>query len=335
MSNGGTKSTRPVIAATIGDPAGIGPEVCVKALATGVLDELCRPVLIGDAEVVHHAARIGGVTRPIRAIRSIAELDASKDSITVLDPGGFAPANYTIGQSSLMCGEAVLGWLETGRQLGVDRAIAGLVWGPVNSDSLMLTGRIQHIDDLQPPATFMLRVSGALRVVPITEHIRVRDIPATVTTARVLELVALLHRALQDWGIRAPRIAVAGLNPHAMFDEDKQEVAPAVAAARQAGIDAYGPIAPDSVFRLAADGRYDAVVTMYHDQGQIAVKTLAFEGACTIFLGLPYVLVGVPHGSAFDIAGTGKAQHSSMLAAMKTAADLAGGRGFAAAEGIG
>jgi 4-hydroxythreonine-4-phosphate dehydrogenase len=138
----------------------------------------------------------------------------------------------------------------------------------------------------------------------------------------------MLDANLRKWGLKKPRIAVAGLNPHALFEEDREEIAPAVKAARSQGIDASGPVAPDSVFRMTLEGRYDAVVTMYHDQGQIALKTAAFEGACTIYMGLPYVLLNVPHGSAFDIAGKGVAQHRSMLAAMKTAAALAAGRGF-------
>src|SRR5262249_16657229 len=132
------------------------------------------------------------------------------------------------------------------------------------------------------------------------------------------------------WGLPKPRIAVAGLNPHAMFEEDREEVAPAIKEAREQGVDANGPISPDSVFRMALGGKFDAIVTMYHDQGQVAVKTSAFEGACTICLGLPYVLVAIPHGTAYDIAGTGKAQHFNMLAGLKTAARLAGGVGFAA-----
>jgi 4-hydroxythreonine-4-phosphate dehydrogenase len=131
----------------------------------------------------------------------------------------------------------------------------------------------------------------------------------------------------------SPRLAVAGLNPHAMFDDDHRRIGPAVEAARAQGITVDGPVGPDSVFRLAMDGRYDGVVTMFHDQGQIVVKTVAFAGACTVYIGLPYVLLNVPHGTAFDIAGRGVAQHQSMLAAFKTAARLASGRGRLESQG--
>jgi 4-hydroxythreonine-4-phosphate dehydrogenase len=200
----------------------------------------------------------------------------------------------------------------------------------VDSSSLKLGGIVKDIDDLQPPDTFMFRISGKLRAVPITEHIRIRDIPATVTQERVLHVIRMVDEKLRLWGLPRPHIAVAGLNPHAMFEEDREQVAPAIEAARALGIDASGPHSPDSVFRLAMEGRYDAVVTMYHDQGQIAVKTTAFEGACTIYMGLPYVMLNVPHGTAFDIAGKGKAQHYSVLAAIRTAAALAAGKGFLA-----
>jgi 4-hydroxythreonine-4-phosphate dehydrogenase len=315
----------PIVAATIGDPAGIGPEVCAKAAASVELQELCRPLLIGDADAVRKAMALSGIKLPLH---KVSDLSLETKSINVLDPGGVTPGYYTVGKPSAAAGNAVLDWIRLGAELGASGEIHGLIMGPVDGDSLMLSGKLNDIDELQPAGTYMLRISGALRVVPITEHIRMRDVVATVKTARVLKVICMLDANLRKWGLRKPRIAVAGLNPHALFEEDREEIAPAVQAARSQGIEASGPIAPDSVFRMTLEGRYDAVVTMYHDQGQIAVKTAAFEGACTIYMGLPYVLLNVPHGSAFDIAGKGVAQHASMLAAMKTAAALAAGRGF-------
>ena len=155
-----------------------------------------------------------------------------------------------------------------------------------------------------------------------------REVPATVTQANVLALLRLLDDTLKRFGLAQPRIAVAGLNPHAMGPEDREQIAPAVEQARAEGIVASGPVSPDAVFRQCIEGRHDAVVSMYHDQGQIAVKTAVFEGACSIYIGLPYVHLSIPHGSAYDIAGKGIAQHKSMLSAMLTAAKLASGRGF-------
>jgi 4-hydroxythreonine-4-phosphate dehydrogenase len=186
------------------------------------------------------------------------------------------------------------------------------------------------IDDLQPAGTFMLRLSGPLRLVPLSEHVPLAKAIELVTPQSVLALVRLVDATLRSWGWAAPRIAVAGVNPHAMFEDDHLRIDPAVKAARAEGIGVDGPVAPDSVFRMAMEGRYDAVVTMFHDQGQIVIKTVGFAGACTVYIGLPYVLLNVPHGTAFDIAGKGLAQHRSMLAAFQTATLLASGQGLKA-----
>lgn len=321
-------SALPLIATMIGDPAGIGAEVAVKAIASGALDSLCQPLLIGDQGVVQRAAEASGVTSPIVRITSLKELESGSRAIFVLDSGAFQVSACPFGKASADSGEAVLEWIRVGSELGSKGAIQGLVMGPVDSDSLKMTGRMPDIDALQPPGTFMLRMTGALRVVPLSEHVRVTRAIEMVTPQRVLQVIRLLHGSLVKWGLPEPRIAVAGMNPHAMFPEDRERIVPAVEAARALGIDAHGPIVPDAVFRMTIDGRYDAIVTMYHDQGQIAVKTVGFEGACTVYLGLPYVMLNVPHGSAFDIAGKGVAQHLSMLAAMTMAANLASGRGL-------
>jgi 4-phospho-D-threonate 3-dehydrogenase / 4-phospho-D-erythronate 3-dehydrogenase len=221
-----------------------------------------------------------------------------------------------------------LQWMAIGEELGAQGAIDGLVMAPVNSEAIKLTGQISEVDDLIPKGTFMLRMNGSLRVVPLTEHLRLAEAITRVTPSAVLHVAKLLNQNLIKWGLPRPRIAVAGINPHAMFAEDREKILPAVDQARRAGLDIHGPIPPDSVFRQTMEGKYDAVVTMYHDQGQIAVKTALFEGACSVYLGLPFVMLNVPHGSAYDIAGTGTAQHDSVLAAIKTAANLASGAGL-------
>lgn len=315
----------PIIATMIGDPAGVGPEVAVKAIASGDLDGLCVPVLIGDLSVVRRAAEISGVTRTIERIGSVEEASVESRAIQVLDPGGFDPASYAFGESSEAAGQAVLEWIRLGTGLGRSGRIQGLVMGPKNSASLKMAGSKTMIG-IPAPDTYMLRLSGPLRVVPLSEHVRLAQAVEMVTPENVLKVIRMLNDNLIQWGLPRPRIAVAGINPHAMFDEDRERIEPAVEEARQLGIDATGPLVPDAVFRQAAAGKYDAVVTMYHDQGQIALKTVSFEGACSVYLGLPYVHVTVPHGSAFDIAGKGVAKHDSMLNAMRTAAALCAGR---------
>ena len=321
------KVSSPLIAAMIGDPAGIGPEVCVEAISNDALRNICDTFLIGDIEAVRLAASTCGIHLPVVPIE-VPQQARNAQSLCVMDPGGMHRASYSMGQPSSAAGRAVVEWIRLGQSLGQAGTIDGLVLGPIDSTSLQLGGIVKDIDDLQPPDTYMLRLNGPLRVVPITEHIRVREIAATVKKSAILKLILQLDAQLKRWGMGSPRIAVAGLNPHAMYEEDVNEIAPAVAEAQALGVDASGPISPDSVFRLNLEGRYDAVVTMYHDQGQIAVKTTAFAGACTIYMGLPYVMLNVPHGSAFDIAGRGIAQCDSMLAGLRTAAALANGSAF-------
>ncbi len=319
---------KPIIATMMGDPAGIGPEVCAKALATGEPQKLSRPLLIGDARAVAAAIARSSLKLTPNAISSIEQARFDDKSAVVLDPGELKSGDYTTGQPSAAGGRAVVRWIRLADKLAEARAIDGWIMGPVDSTSLKLAGEIDNIDDLQPLSTWMFRISGPLRVVPITEHIPIRKVPETVTREAVFSLIKLVNDTLRRWGIAAPRIGVAGLNPHAMFDEDKERIAPAVNDAKQIGIDTTGPISPDSIFRMGLDGRFDAIVSMYHDQGQIALKSAAFAGACTIYLGLAFVRLSVPHGTAMDIAGRGIAQHLSMLAAMKTAALLAAGAGF-------
>ena len=183
------------------------------------------------------------------------------------------------------------------------------------------------VDDVQPAGTVMFRVSGALRVLALSEHIPLRDVPADVTSARIVEVVEIGAAAFQQWGVSDPHYAVAGLNAHAMGVEE-EEISAAIDLLRGRGMRMTGPLAPDSVFRQCLEGQFDLVVSMYHDQGQIALKTAAFEGACTIYLGAAHLRLTIPHGTAFDIAGKGVAQHRSMLAAMNLAGQLAAGRGF-------
>lgn len=318
----------PVIGIMIGDPAGIGPEVCVKAVAGSGLRSLCRPVLIGDIGVLRRAIKVCGVSLALQPVAAPGQA-VPEGAVAVIDPGGFDVAQSPFGVASAASGRAVLKWIRAGEALGRSGELDGLVMGPIDSDSMKADGEILDMDQLQPPGTFMLRMTGALRVVPLTEHVPLSAAIAHVNPDRVLHLIGLLDQTLKSWGFAVPRIAVAGINPHAMFDEDQQKIAPAVARARASGIEASGPLVPDAVFRQAIEGKYDAVVTMFHDQGQIPVKTVGFKGACTVYIGLPFVMLNVPHGTAFDIAGTGKAQHLSMLSAIKTAASLASGQRIA------
>ena len=321
-------SLLPLIGMMIGDPAGVGPEVCVRTAAAPELADLCRTVLIGDLGVVRRAAELCGLNCRFEQVTDPAET-LPIGTVAVVDAGGFDVESCIFGQSSVDSGHAVLRWIERGEELGRTGRLQGLVMGPVETASLKATGKIVEIDELQPTGTFMLRMSGKLRVVPLTEHVTLTEAIAMATPERILQVIEMAHATLRTWGFEKPRIAVAGINPHAMFPQDQERVGPAVQMARVQGIDVQGPLVPDAVFRQCVQGQWDVVVTMFHDQGQIAIKTVGFEGACTVYIGLPFVMLNVPHGTAYDIAGRGLAQHASMLSAVRTAALLATGQPLA------
>lgn len=325
MTDAGSIMRKPRIGIMIGDPGGIGPEVVLKALATGEPGELCTPILIGAKHVLDRTLAACGIEMPLTVLRSVEQAE-EVSGVAVLEAGDLDPHDYDFGRSSSKSGDAVWAWRQMAVGLAADGKIDGWVMAPIDSGSLKAAGR--SADDFLPEESYLLRLSGPMRIVPLSEHILLSEVAESVTPEKVSHVIHLLADNLHRWGIAEPRIAVAGINPHAMFPEDKERVLPGVERARADGIDASGPIAPDSVFRHMVDGKYDAVVTMYHDQGQIPLKTSNFEGACTVFMGMPYVTVTVPHGSAYEIAGLCKAQHHSMLAALTTAARLAGRDNF-------
>jgi 4-hydroxy-L-threonine phosphate dehydrogenase PdxA len=316
---------RPIVATVIGDPGGIGPEVCVKALASGIPQSAAIQVLIGDMDTIQRADGICGTGLKLERIGSLTEAQTDSGAIPVFSHQSDLAKRFPLGEIRADSARAAMTWLHEGIRLAESGAAQALVMGPFDSKALALAGFAIDAPEFEPPGTYQLRIGGPLRVVPITEHIRIRDVPATVVADKILSLIMLVDATLQSWGIARPRIAVAGLNPHAMFEEEQAEIIPAIQQAKAAGLDVTGPISPDTVFRQAIDGQYDVVVTMFHDQGQIAVKTTAFSGACTVFLGLGYPRIGVPHGTAMDIAGTGRADPATMISVMTTAGHLASG----------
>lgn len=321
-------SDRPLLALSIGDPSGVGPEIVVKSLQTREPQERMQVLLLGNRDGIEHAAAQAGCDLSFVSVRDPREARAvAGGAIAVYDDGAITMADYTIGQPSAKGGRATyerfvqaMRWAEAG-------AVAGFITAPVDGSSFALAGvRLGELS--HPPGTCLLRCSGNLRYVPIGEHVLMRDVPPSVTKANVAGVIRLIGDQLVRWGMAAPRIAVAGLNPHCAGSEDRDEIAPAVELTRAEGFDVTGPLSPDTVFRRALHGQFDVVVAMYHDQGQIAIKTTGLEAAAAIFVGLPYVRVGVPHGSALDIAGRDIAKHDTMLSALRTAARLLNGDGL-------
>jgi 4-hydroxythreonine-4-phosphate dehydrogenase len=323
-------STFPPIAATIGDPCGIGPEVVIKALASGAVP---APVLlIGDAEVVRRTIALTGAHLTVRAVQSFEAAQFAPGTVDVLDPGGLEARDITPGKVSPACGRATIRWWEIATELAEAKKVPAIVKGPTNGEAIRLATGDQAGDQARAaPAgkTFLFLITGPLRVVHLTDHITMREMLDHVRMHNVLELLRLTHASLRRWGIREPHIGVAGLNPHCYGPEDEQEIAPAVRQAQAEGIRASGPVAADSLFRLCTEGQYDCALAHYHDQGHIAVKTWRFSGNCAISLGYePYIRMSVAHGTAFDIAGKGIADPLALTAALRTSAMLSAGKGF-------
>lgn len=331
---------KPAIAITMGDPCGIGPEVVVKALADPRVYASCRPMVIGNTYAMNQAVRATGLPLAIRETDNPIGAGEDPATVDVVDIHNLNPEDITVGQLSVPCGKAAMEWVSKAGELALAGIVDGIATAPLNKEAAAMAGyeSIGHTELLQElsgarivPTMLMAK---NLRVVHLTTHRSLRVACDYVKKDRILDFLQLTHDSFVKWGFPNPRIAAAGLNPHnsdggLLGNEEADEIAPAVAAARERGIDAVGPIPADSVFHQAISGRYDAVLAMFHDQGHIPVKVYGFEESITANLGLPFVRTSVDHGTAFDIAGQGIAQHVSMLESIRLAVELARGNGLA------
>ena len=332
---------------TMGDACGIGPETLVRAVADG---DAAHCVVVGDPQVLSRAAGVLGLMLPLARIDAPADLaTVPPGALAVLCPPGLPAglAGLPWGRVDARCGAAAAACIETAARLLMAGEAAAMVTAPLHKEALAAAGihHPGHTEMLQalarpgggsaPPVRMML-ANDELRVVLVSIHVALRRAVDLVSFDSVLQTIRIAHDAAAAWGQPRPRIAVAGLNPHAgeggLFgDEEVRFIAPAVQAARQLGIDASGPYAPDTVFMRARDaagrhGEFDLVVAMTHDHGLIPVKYLGVEQGVNVTLGLPFVRTSPDHGTAFDIAGTGRADASSLKAAMRMARRLAVGR---------
>ncbi|EHJ58014.1 4-hydroxythreonine-4-phosphate dehydrogenase [Sphingomonas paucimobilis] len=312
----------------IGDPAGIGPEVTVKALADGSVHEVSIPVLLGSAAAVERALDMTGVRARVRRMRSFEQPSDDVGVIDVIDTGALPDGVLPLGVDTEVAGHATAQWLDELDALARDGSFAATVMGPISSGSLKMAGKLDKVISPTPGESYLVLLTGPLRVAHLTDHMSLRQVIDVITADLVAKAIRQVNDAMRSWGIARPRIAVAGLNPHAMGDEDRLAILPGVERARATGIAVEGPIAPDSVFRQCIEGRFDMVLAMFHDQGHIAVKTWGFSGNCVIIMGPPYLHMSVAHGTAYDIVGTGKADAAMMLSAMHICGQLASGQGF-------
>jgi 4-hydroxythreonine-4-phosphate dehydrogenase len=310
--------TLPVVAITMGDAAGIGPEIVVKALANPEAHAICRPLVIGDAKRLAMAATIAGV-----------------GTVDCLDLG-LIPDSLPFGQLSAIAGDAAFRYIERAVSLALSGEVDAICTAPINKEALHLGGHRYpgHTEILAaltntPEVSMMLSAPG-LKVVHCTTHIGLLDAIERIDPALVERTIRRGDAALKRWGTASPRIAVCGINPHAgengLFgrNEEATKIAPGVAAAGAAGIDVVGPLPADTLFFRAVRGDFDLVVAMYHDQGHCPVKVLGLDAGVNITLGLPVIRTSVDHGTAFDIAGKGVADERSLLEALRQAAAFGG-----------
>jgi len=329
----------PVIAITMGDPCGIGPEVVAKALAQQEVRELCLPLVLGNIAAMKDAVALVQPSLRVREAMGPQDIDPSPETISVMDPHNLNPEDIVVGQVSAAAGKATMEWVELAVRLCLNESARAMVTAPLNKEAAKAGGyqEIGHTELLQSltkaPQVATMLLSGRLRVVHLTTHRSLRRACDAVTKENVLARLKLTHHYFQQWGFAHPRIGVAALNPHGsdgglLGDEEATAIEPAVKEAQAEGIEATGPVPADTVFNQAISGRHDVVLCMYHDQGHIPIKVYGFEHSVSVNLGLPLVRTSVDHGTAFDIAGKGIAEATSMVEAVKLAASLASGKGL-------
>jgi len=335
---------KPILGISMGDPAGVGPEIIVRALARPRVRELCRPIVVGDAGVIANATKFVNVAADVRSISKVSDAKFEPNTIDVFDLKNVDPSKLEMGKVSPMAGHAAFEAVRTLISLAMSKQIDATVTAPIHKEALVAAGHhfpghTEIFAHFTGTSDFtMMLAAGNLRVVHVSTHVSLREACDAVTRPRVLKVIELANDACRRLGIAIPRIGVAGLNPHAsdggLFGaEEREHIIPAIADARSRGIDVEGPQPPDTFFAKAIAGAYDIVVAMYHDQGHIPAKIKGFHydaasGKWTdvrginVSLGLPIIRTSVDHGTAFDQAGKGTASESSLIDAIEYAAKL-------------
>ncbi len=335
--------SKPPLGITMGCPAGIGPEIIVRAIAArSCSDDAPGCVVLGDRRILERACDVTGLGYMKERITPWQPgAPAERGNINLLEETRLACSDVPFGKESAVTGRAAYAYLIRAIELALDGSISGIVTAPLSKAGLRMAG-INHpghteiLAEATGTRNYAMMLAGSrLRVTLVTIHCALADVAAALSTPEVLRLIKITDRALRElFNIQAPRIAVAALNPHAgeggMFgDEEKKIISPAVREAEDLGIEASGPLPPDTVFHAAWQGNFDAVVCMYHDQGLIPFKLVHFSDGVNVTLGLPVIRTSVDHGTAYDIAGTGKADPKSLCAAMSMASGFAANRSIA------
>jgi len=325
---------QPIIALTMGDPAGIGPEIIMKALASPDVRAICRPLVVGDAERLRVAGKIVDSRLHVESLDDASEASYGHGDVECIDLN-LVPEDLPFGAVSPVAGEAAFRYIERAVRIVEAGAARAICTAPLSKEALHAAGHKYpgHTELLaaltRTPEVSMMLVAPKLRVIHVTTHIGLLDAIERIDAPLVERVIGRAHETLTRAGSTRPRIGVCGINPHAgengLFGrgEEATKIEPAVRNARARGWDVRGPLPADTLFFLAARGDYDIVVAMYHDQGHGPIKVLGLESGVNITVGLPMVRTSVDHGTAFDIAGKGIADERSLIEALRQAADLA------------
>jgi 4-hydroxythreonine-4-phosphate dehydrogenase len=330
---------QPVLAVTMGDPTGIGPEITARTLAEVDGLDGVHGVVVGDASALRRGAAAAGLDVEVREVSDFATAPGGPGVIDVLDTGVLGNDLPPWGTVDARAGRAAVTAIETATRAALDEQVLGIVTGPINKEAIWQAGatHLGHTEMLgaltgatRQDTMFVVRNTGVpghhLRIFFTTRHVPLRVALDQITSERVLAAVSEANTALRVFGVEHPRLAVAAVNPHggeggAFGDEELVHLVPACRAARDQGLDVTGPVPADSVFHQGLVGRFDGVLSHFHDQGHIPAKTFDFDGTISVTVGLPILRTSVDHGTAFDIAGTGTAGHGTMRSAYLAAVE--------------
>jgi 4-hydroxythreonine-4-phosphate dehydrogenase len=326
--------TLPIIGITMGDPTGIGPEILVKALSMEEPFRACRPVVFGDREALSRAIQIQNLSTTLEAIDQIPRDGYLPQKIFFFPLSQLEVASLRFGQPDRGCGEAMVKYIEEAVKRARNRELDAITTCPINKKAMNEAGYsfpghtelLAHL--VGAPSVAMMFLGSKWRIVLVTIHLPLKDVSRWISKDRILSTLRLTDEGMKEYfGIPHPKIAVLGLNPHCgegglLGEEEKKEILPAIAEAKLLGMDVEGPFPADSFFNISGRYAFDAVISMYHDQGLIPIKMLDFKEAVNFTLGLPFVRTSVDHGTAYDIAGKGLADPSNLVKAIQTAANL-------------
>ena len=329
-------ASKPVLGILMGDSAGVGPELVAKLAASGFYAEYCRPVILGDVRIFENALKLTGGAAAYYTVSAVGEADWSRDAIPVLDQHDQDPAEVKMGQLNMVCSVSVNNTLELAVNLCKRGEIEGFCFAPFNKSGMKLAGCqyesehhvMAHLFGVADQPFGEINVAGGMWTTRTTSHIPIKEVSDNLSVEKIFRAITLCHSTLKMAGFSSPRIGVAALNPHCgeggkCGREEIDVIGPAIEKAKAAGMNPFGPVSSDILFFKAFHGEYDGVVTMYHDQGQIALKLVGFDGGITIAGGQPYPVVTCGHGTAYDIAGKNIVHTASFENAVKICSQMA------------